>query len=74
MLVSWTVGGIMPVTVIDGKPVGTGAPGPLTGSYATVTGPAAGPPSTPRQVRYSEQGLNQDNRPGGCHAERDQRL
>ena len=25
-----TAGGIMPVTVIDGKPVGTGAPGPLT--------------------------------------------
>ena len=25
-----TAGGIMPVTVIDGQPVGTGAPGPLT--------------------------------------------
>jgi branched-chain amino acid aminotransferase len=31
VLVTSTAGGIMPVTVIDGAPVGTGAPGPLTG-------------------------------------------
>jgi branched-chain amino acid aminotransferase len=30
VLVTSTAGGIMPVTVIDGAPVGTGAPGPLT--------------------------------------------
>ncbi len=30
VLASSTAGGIMPVTVIDGQPVGTGAPGPLT--------------------------------------------
>ena len=30
VLVTSTAGGIMPVTVIDGKPVGTGTPGPLT--------------------------------------------
>ena len=30
VLVTSTGGGIMPVTVIDGEPVGTGAPGPLT--------------------------------------------
>jgi branched-chain amino acid aminotransferase len=30
VLVTSTAGGIMPVTSIDGKPVGTGAPGPLT--------------------------------------------
>jgi branched-chain amino acid aminotransferase len=30
ILVTSTAGGIMPVTVIDGRPVGTGAPGPLT--------------------------------------------
>jgi branched-chain amino acid aminotransferase len=30
VLVTSTAGGIMPVTVIDGEPVGTGAPGPLT--------------------------------------------
>ena len=30
VLVTSTAGGIMPVTVIDGKPVGTGPPGPLT--------------------------------------------
>jgi branched-chain amino acid aminotransferase len=30
VLVTSTAGGIMPVTVIDGKPVGTGRPGPLT--------------------------------------------
>ena len=30
VLATSTAGGIMPVTVIDGKPVGTGAPGPLT--------------------------------------------
>jgi branched-chain amino acid aminotransferase len=29
-LVASTAGGVMPVTVIDGEPVGTGAPGPLT--------------------------------------------
>jgi branched-chain amino acid aminotransferase len=30
VLITSTAGGIMPVTVIDGEPVGTGAPGPLT--------------------------------------------
>jgi branched-chain amino acid aminotransferase len=30
VLVTSTAGGIMPVTVIDGKPVGAGVPGPLT--------------------------------------------
>ena len=30
VLVTSTAGGIMPVTVIDGRPVGTGIPGPLT--------------------------------------------
>jgi branched-chain amino acid aminotransferase len=30
VLVTSTAGGIMPVTVVDGRPVGTGAPGPLT--------------------------------------------
>ncbi len=30
VLVSSTAGGIMPVTVVDGQPVGSGAPGPLT--------------------------------------------
>jgi len=30
VLVTSTAGGIMPVTSIDGKPVGTGVPGPLT--------------------------------------------
>jgi branched-chain amino acid aminotransferase len=30
VLATSTAGGIMPVTVIDGQPVGTGAPGPLT--------------------------------------------
>lgn len=30
ILATSTAGGIMPVTVIDGKPVGTGSPGPLT--------------------------------------------
>ena len=30
VLVTSTAGGIMPVTVIDGEPVGTGSPGPLT--------------------------------------------
>jgi branched-chain amino acid aminotransferase len=30
VLVTSTAGGIMPVTVIDSQPVGTGAPGPLT--------------------------------------------
>jgi branched-chain amino acid aminotransferase len=30
VLITSTAGGIMPVTIIDGQPVGTGAPGPLT--------------------------------------------
>jgi branched-chain amino acid aminotransferase len=30
VLVTSTAGGVMPVTVIDGEPVGVGAPGPLT--------------------------------------------
>jgi branched-chain amino acid aminotransferase len=30
VLVTSTAGGVMPVTVIDGKPIGTGSPGPLT--------------------------------------------
>jgi len=30
VLVTSTAGGIMPVTVVNGEPVGTGAPGPLT--------------------------------------------
>lgn len=30
VLVTSTAGGVMPVTVIDGKPVGSGVPGPLT--------------------------------------------
>ena len=30
VLVTSTAGGVMPVTVIDCEPVGTGAPGPLT--------------------------------------------
>jgi branched-chain amino acid aminotransferase len=30
VMVTSTAGGIMPVTVIDGEPVGTGVPGPLT--------------------------------------------
>jgi branched-chain amino acid aminotransferase len=30
VLITSTAGGIMPITVIDGKPVGTGSPGPLT--------------------------------------------
>jgi len=30
VLVTSTAGGIMPVTVVDGRPVGSGVPGPLT--------------------------------------------
>ena len=30
VLITSTAGGVMPVTVIDGGPVGAGAPGPLT--------------------------------------------
>jgi branched-chain amino acid aminotransferase len=30
VLITSTAGGIMPVTVIDGQPTGTGRPGPLT--------------------------------------------
>ena len=56
VLVTSTAGGIMPVTVVDGEPVGTGAPGPLAtrlrdGYWGRHEDPLY---STP--VRYDEQG------------------
>ena len=44
VLVTSTAGGIMPVTVIDGQPVGAGAPGPLT---LPAPGPLLGQPRGP---------------------------
>jgi branched-chain amino acid aminotransferase len=56
VLVTSTAGGVMPVTVIDGEPVGTGTPGPLTRElrdryWASHTDPAYATP-----VRYDEPG------------------
>jgi branched-chain amino acid aminotransferase len=56
VLVTSTAGGIMPVTVIDGQPVGTGTPGPLTRElrdryWASHTDPRYATP-----VRYDEPG------------------
>jgi len=53
VLVISTVGAIMPVTVIDGKPVGTGAPGPRTRQLRDLYWAShQDPRSTP--VRYDQ--------------------
>jgi branched-chain amino acid aminotransferase len=55
VLVTSTAGGIMPVTVIDGKPVGTGAPGPLTAQLRDRYWARHKDPRYSTPVRYSEQ-------------------
>jgi branched-chain amino acid aminotransferase len=52
VLVTSTAGGIMPVTVIDGKPVGTGAPGPLTRTLRDLYWASHQDPRYSTPVRY----------------------
>jgi branched-chain amino acid aminotransferase len=56
VLVSSTAGGIMPVTVIDGEPVGTGAPGPLTTRLREAYWNRHEDPLYSTPVRYDEPG------------------
>jgi branched-chain amino acid aminotransferase len=52
VLVTSTAGGIMPVTVVDGKPVGTGAPGPLTRELRDLYWASHRDPRYSTPVRY----------------------
>jgi branched-chain amino acid aminotransferase len=54
VLVSSTAGGIMPVTVIDGQPVGTGAPGPLATALRDAYWRQHEDPRYTTPVRYQE--------------------
>ena len=54
VLVTSTAGGIMPVTVIDGHPVGTGAPGPLTLQLGDRYWASHEDPQYSTPVRYDE--------------------
>jgi branched-chain amino acid aminotransferase len=54
VLVTSTAGGVMPVTVIDGEPVGAGAPGPLTLQLRERYWASHSDPSLFTSVRYDE--------------------
>jgi branched-chain amino acid aminotransferase len=54
VLVTSTAGGIMPVTVIDGQPAGTGAPGPLTQQLRDRYWASHHDPRYSTPVRYDE--------------------
>ena len=56
VLVTSTAGGIMPVTLIDGKPVGPGAPGPLTRQLRELYWASHQDPRYSTPVRYHEPG------------------
>jgi branched-chain amino acid aminotransferase len=56
VLVTSTAGGIMPVTVIDGTPVGTGTPGPLTVELKDRYWASHQDPRYSTPVRYDEPG------------------
>ncbi len=56
VLVTSTAGGIMPVTVIDGEPVGTGAPGARTAQLRDRYWASHEDPLYSTAVRYDEQG------------------
>jgi len=55
VLVTSTAGGIMPVTVVDGEPVGPGAPGPLTAQLQDRYWSRHEDPLYSTPVRYDEQ-------------------
>lgn len=56
VLVTSTAGGIMPVTVIDGEPVGQGAPGPLTLQLRDLYWASHQDPRYSTAVRYDQPG------------------
>ncbi len=55
VLVTSTAGGIMPVTIVDGRPVGTGTPGPLTAQLRDRYWARHQDPHYSTPVRYHEQ-------------------
>ena len=54
VLATSTAGGIMPVTTIDGEPVGTGVPGPLTRELHERYWASHNDPRYSTAVRYDE--------------------
>jgi branched-chain amino acid aminotransferase len=56
VLVTSTAGGIMPVTVVDGRPVGSGVPGPLTVRLRDQYWLRHEDPRFSTPVRYEERG------------------
>ena len=54
VLITSTAGGIMPVTVVDGKPVGAGVPGPLTARLRDEYWRRHEDPRFSTPVRYDE--------------------
>ena len=56
VLVTSTAGGIMPVTVVDGQPVGAGTPGPLTTRLRDRYWARHEDPRYSTPVRYDERG------------------
>ena len=56
VLITSTAGGIMPVTVIDGQPVGTGTPGPLTLQLRDRYWASHEDPRYSTPIRYDEPG------------------
>jgi branched-chain amino acid aminotransferase len=56
VLVTSTAGGIMPVTIIDGRPVGAGVPGPLTRRLRDRYWASHEEPRYSTPVRYDEPG------------------
>jgi branched-chain amino acid aminotransferase len=56
VLITSTAGGIMPVTVIDGQPVGTGTPGPRTARLQDRYWARHQDPRFSIPVRYDDQG------------------
>lgn len=56
VLLTSTAGGIMPVTAIDGEPVGAGRPGPLTVQLRDRYWRRHDDPQYSTPVRYDEQG------------------
>ena len=56
VLVTSTAGGVMPVTLIDGQPVGTGTPGPRTTLARERYWPRHEDPRFTTPVRYDDHG------------------
>ena len=56
VLITSTAGGIMPVTVVDGQPVGAGVPGPLTLQLRDRYWASHEDPRYSTPVRYDEPG------------------